>query len=90
MNTRQGVYFLFSGKADRYYIGSTTDIERRLDEHRNGHCEATKFLRPLELVFFQQYDTLSDARKIERKLKKFKNRKIIEEIISAGIIKMGP
>ena len=90
MIIQQGVYFLYSKKADRYYIGSTSDIRRRIDEHNKGYCEATKFLRPLGLVFFQEYASLSDARKIEYKLKKLKSRKIIETILKSGKILLGP
>ena len=90
MIIQQGVYFLYSKKADRYYIGSTSDISRRIEEHSKGYCEATKFLRPIKLVFFQEYDSLSDARRIEYKLKNLKSRKIIETIIESGKILLGP
>ena len=86
----QGVYFLYSEKADRYYIGSTNDAERRLCEHNSGKCSSTKFLAPLKLVFFQKYESLSDARKVEYKLKKLKSRVIIEKIIAEGKILLGP
>ena len=40
------------------------------------------------IVFSQEYKTLSEARKIEYKLKSFKSRKIIEKIILEKIIKI--
>ncbi|WP_040506980.1 GIY-YIG nuclease family protein, partial [Gillisia limnaea] len=35
------VYILFSEKLDRFYIGSTSDFDVRMDFHRNS--EARKF-----------------------------------------------
>jgi len=85
----QGVYFLQSLKNQRYYIGSTINLEKRFDEHNKGLVKAIKYLRPLRIVFFQKYLFIRDARRIEYRLKKLKNRNIIERIIDEGIIKLG-
>jgi len=45
-------------------------------------------LRPLNLVFKQEFGDLSQARQIERRLKKFKSRKIIKQIIKDKEIKL--
>ena len=81
------LYILKSLKNQRFYIGSTDNLERRLIEHNSG-SEKSKFTknnRPFELVFSQEYESLKIARKIEYKLKSFKSRKIIEEIVKDGI-----
>ena len=90
MYNGQGVYILKSQKNLRYYIGSTNDISRRLRQHCKGDVKATMNIRPLELVFFQNYDQLAIARKIEYKLKKLKNKNILERIIKEKAIKLGP
>lgn len=84
------VYILKSLKNDRYYIGSTNDLTRRFSEHTNGRSKYTKNVLPLELLFSQEFDTLTDARKMERRLKNFKNKEIIERIIRDKKIKLGP
>jgi putative endonuclease len=89
MTIQQGIYILRSDKNNRYYIGSTKNLEIRFQEHSVGLVKSTKFLRPLKIVFFQGYAKLSDARKIEFKLKKLKRRDYIEKIIKDGEIKMG-
>lgn len=86
---KQGVYFLQSEKNLRYYVGSTIDLEKRLTEHGLGLVKATKNLRPLKLVFFQPYDNIAHARRIEYKIKKLKRKDITEKIIRDGKIKMG-
>ncbi|MCK4905763.1 GIY-YIG nuclease family protein [bacterium] len=75
------VYILQSGRNGRYYIGSTNNIDRRFKEHVEGIVKATCNLRPLLLVFQQEYKTLLEARRVERKLKRFKRKDIIKRII---------
>jgi len=81
MTKQPGIYILQSRKNNRYYIGSTENIERRLNEHNEGRVKATRYLQPLELKFFHPFEKIREARQIEYKLKKLKNRKIIEKII---------
>lgn len=75
------VYILESLKNGRYYIGSTVDKERRLIEHNTSQVKATKNLRPLKLVFYQEFEEIKTARQVEYKLKKKKSRGIIKRII---------
>lgn len=83
------VYILKSLVNGRYYIGSTNDLERRLFEHNHGKTKSIMFSRPYELVFKQVYASITEARRVERKLKKFKSRIIIEKIIKEGFIHLG-
>ena len=83
------VYLLRSLKNDKFYIGSTTDIKRRLHQHKIGNVKATVYLRPLKLELFQKFDTITSARTIEHRLKKLKRRDYIEKIIKDKYIKMG-
>ena len=47
-----------------------------------------KLIKPFKLVFSQQFENLTEARRIEYKLKKHKNKVIIERIIKDKYIKM--
>jgi putative endonuclease len=82
------VYILKSLTNGRFYIGSTKDLERRMREHSTGRSTYTRGAGPFELIFRQEYEELALARKIEFKLKRFKNKAIIEKIIMEGIIKL--
>lgn len=72
----------------RYYIGSTDNVERRLDEHNSGKSVYTSQSRPFELMYQQEYNSLAEARKVERKLKRMKSRIIIEKMIVDQNIRM--
>jgi len=76
------LYILKNNKNERYYIGSTNNLDRRLTEHNGGKTKSLKNLLPVNLVFKKEFNNIIDARKIELKLKKYKNRNIIENIIS--------
>jgi putative endonuclease len=82
------VYILKSDLNDRFYVGSTTDIERRMDQHRNHHTPTTHRMGVLELVFKQEYLTLAEAREIERRLKNLKRKDYLQKIIDEGVIRM--
>ena len=88
-NTLGIVYILQSEKNGKYYIGSTTDLNRRILEHNSGKTKSLKYLLPMRLLFQQSFENLIAARRMEIKLKKMKNRNIISQIIADGEIKMG-
>lgn len=79
------LYILQSTKDGRYYIGSTTDIEKRFKEHQSGRVRSTKAYLPYKLVFKEEFP-VKVAESLELKLKRFKSRKILEKIIKAGKI----
>ena len=83
------VYILESSKG-LLYIGSTVNLKRRLNHHQNGHTKSTKKMGSLNLIFSQEYPTLSDARSIEKRLKQLKRRDYILKIIADGAIRMKP
>jgi len=82
------VYVLKFVESGKFYVGSTIDIKRRLNQHRTGHASST--IRPgntFKLVFQQDFATLSEARFAERKIKSWKRKDFIEKIIEDGFVK---
>ena len=74
-------YILFSEKLNKYYIGSTTDLERRLIDHNRGKEKFTSLGVPWILVYNEAFELLKDARKRELYIKKQKSRIFIENLI---------
>jgi putative endonuclease len=68
------------------YTGMTTDVERRLKEHRHGGHRGSRYLRskgPLELVYQVEIGDRSLAYRAECRIKMLTKRNK-EEIVSAG------
>lgn len=74
-------YILKSKQNGSYYIGSCQDLEIRLKNHNGGQVKSTKRYMPWELVYYEQYNLLADARKREKQIKSWKKREAIEELI---------
>jgi putative endonuclease len=82
------VYIIQSVESKRFYIGSSIDFNNRLKQHNNGEVKTTKNKGPCILKFYKKYNTIKEARQIEYRLKKFKSRDILENIIKNQEIKI--
>jgi len=80
--------YILRDQRGKFYVGSTSDIERRIKQHFSGHTQTTRNMKELKLIFSQEYESLEIARRIERKIKKLKRKDYIEKMIKDGYIKM--
>jgi putative endonuclease len=69
MATAYRVYVL-QKREDRFYIGLTEDVPRRIDQHNSGGSRWTKTRGPWTLAWQSANLSLSDARKLENRLKR--------------------
>jgi putative endonuclease len=63
------VYLIQSLVDNSYYVGMTSDLERRLKEHNNGKTKSIKHKVPFKLVYYEAYLDKTIARKREIQLK---------------------
>ena len=63
------VYVLYSLKDEKLYIGYSSDVFRRLEQHNTGENSSTKHRRPLELIFYEAYKYKEDAIRREKYFK---------------------
>jgi putative endonuclease len=63
------IYILFSEKDGQLYIGYTPDLRSRIEKHKKGFVKATKFRRPIKLIYYESYLSELDARRREKFLK---------------------
>lgn len=82
---RQGyVYIMASRRNGTLYIGVTTDLSRRVNEHRTGTIDGfTKKYGCTRLVWYEIFDDLHQARLVEVQMKKWKRAwkvRVIEEM----------
>ena len=63
------IYVLRSKKDKRHYIGFTTDLKKRIENHSLGKVRATFYRRPLELIYYECYNSRKITQRRERQLK---------------------
>ena len=77
------IYIIYSKKIDRYYVGTTDDVEKRLDEHNSGFYNEAYTVKgvPWELRLSFEYESSQKAYGLEKFLKKMKSRVFLEKVI---------
>ena len=76
------LYILYSEKLDKYYIGYSEDVQKRLEEHNTkAYNTFTSKGRPWELKAVFALQDKQTALKMEKWLKRQKSRRLIENII---------
>ena len=83
------VYVLITEKGHLLYIGYTSDLERRFQQHQNGESKSKAPRRPLKLIFTKQFLFKEDAMKRERYFKTSMGRKAIRLMLSGTLAILG-
>lgn len=63
------VYILQSLKDRSLYIGYTSDLKKRFEQHNAGKSKATKPFRPYKIIFYEAFINRIDAKNREVYLK---------------------
>ncbi|PJE50483.1 MAG: excinuclease ABC subunit C [Candidatus Yanofskybacteria bacterium CG10_big_fil_rev_8_21_14_0_10_36_16] len=71
-------YILLSKADNHFYVGISSNLKQRLDEHKNGKVKATKNRRPLILIYYECCLNKKDAIKREQYLKSGFGRRFIK------------
>ncbi len=67
-----------------YYTGYTNDIEKRVKTHNLGKgAKYTRGRTPVKVVYYEEYETMSEAMKRECSIKKL-DRKHKEKLVADG------
>ena len=82
-------YILQSLKNGGYYIGYTSDLKKRLQEHNTGESKATKPYIPYKLIFYEAFLNIIDAKNREEYLKGGYGRKTINSMIKRNVVNTG-
>lgn len=77
-------YILYSESTDRFYIGSTSNLQNRLRQHNAGATPSTKAGRPWKIVLSEEFCEKTDAIKRELYIKRMKSRKYIQTLIDSS------
>ena len=75
------MYILRSLKDGTYYVGSTQNLEERIERHNQGRSKFTKVKRPWKLVYHEEFADRSSAMKRESEIKRHKRIAFIENLV---------
>ena len=79
------LYILQSIPSGKFYVGVSDNPERRLIYHNSLEKGFTSRYRPWEIKFTKAYPTKFEAMNMERKIKSWKSKIMIERVISGEI-----
>ena len=78
------IYIIYSEKLNRFYVGTTDNVVRRIDEHNNS-VYSTSFTTkgvPWVLKLCFECQSSEKAYQLERYIKKMKSKIFIEKVIA--------
>ena len=77
------VSFLKSIKFERHYIGSTSNLDRRLANHNTGKVRSTKAYKHWKIIYRESFENKSEAFNREKQIKSYKGRIAFKKLISS-------
>ena len=81
------VYILQSLKDNKTYTGYTNNLDERLKRHNAGQVSSTKNRRSFKLIYSEQFENISKAKKREQYWKSGGGRRKLKEMfLSIGRI----
>ncbi|MFH1608867.1 MAG: GIY-YIG nuclease family protein [Patescibacteria group bacterium] len=75
------VYILKSVQGNKYYIGCSNNIERRLLEHNKGYNTATVKDKPWKVVYCEKFNNQKEAYLREKKIKSYKSGNAFKKLL---------
>ena len=82
------VYILHSSKSDGFYIGSTQNIQDRIQAHNAGTVASTNPYKPWRVVWYGAFETNKLASDFEKYLKSGSGRAFAyKRFVQSGVSK---
>lgn len=75
------VYVLKSINQNFLYVGFSTDLKKRLKQHNDKHEFSTKPYAPLELIHYEAYKNVADAKRREKYFKTTKGKTTLRTML---------
>ena len=80
----KGFVYVLRCSDQRLYTGSTRDLQKRLEAHSMGKVRTTKNRRPFQLLYTEEFDDYSEARRREHYLKSGTGREWLKVQLEGG------
>ena len=75
--------YVIQSECGHRYIGLTENLAKRLSQHNAGLSKWTKRYSGWKIIFLKNYLTLTEARKLENKLKKQKGGEGLNKLLKS-------
>ena len=74
------VYILWSASIEKFYVGSTANLDERFSQHNRGQSKFTLKGKPWKLIWSRASLDRTEAIRFENKIKKRGIRRFLEDI----------
>ena len=78
------IYILQSERDGSYYVGHTSNLDKRLKRHNEGRSTYTRTRIPWRVIYQEALPSRKAAMKREKKIKSMKSRGSILELVRAS------
>lgn len=82
------VYVLYSLSSNAFYVGFTSDLRKRLEEHNKGLNFSTKPQRPWILIYYEAHSNKEDSRRREKYLKTTAGDRALHRMLREKLIEV--
>ena len=69
----------------KYYIGFTQNLTQRLEKHNSNKTRSLKNKGPFEVIYTEQFDSITEAKKREAQIKRYKGAEAFKKLINRNI-----
>jgi putative endonuclease len=80
------VYVLRSKKDGNLYVGCTSNLSQRIEQHQKGDVRSTKGRLPMTLIYSEEYSDMYEAFRKERFYKTPKGKRELKLKIDCQIV----
>lgn len=71
-----GYLYILKCNDGSYYTGSSINLDKRINQHKDGEgAQYTKTRLPVELVYFEEYQNISEVFHIEKQIQGWSRKK---------------
>ena len=81
------VYVLYGDKEDKFYIGYTSDLKRRINEHKANKVHTTLRYSDIKLIFHEVFICKEDALRREKYFKTTQGKRALKIMLKQTLAK---
>ncbi|MEO5912178.1 MAG: GIY-YIG nuclease family protein [Pelobium sp.] len=81
MEGKYFVYAILSEKDNRIYVGFSSDLDKRINEHNSGKTKSTKGYKPWKLIYNEVVLGRKEAREKEKHYKSGISKEFLKSLL---------